>query len=148
MPALTAKPASAIQNKGARLDCSRIGPSSQLPVRAAKMQKKANRQTVPTCDAIRYNQPAARTSFRCRSKVIRKKQLTVNNSHAIRKWSPLLQSNTSPMLKSSALHHERPRGAEVGYCSSDQYLCAYTAPAPPTTHNSARNKALNPSSLR
>ena len=70
--------------------------------------------TVPTCDATRYNQPAARTSRRWRSSVIRKYALTVKSSQPIRKWRPLDDTSTTPMLNTSALHHIRPRGAEAG----------------------------------
>ena len=52
-PAFMPKPNSASQNNGASSACSRIGPSSQLPVRDASVAKKANRHIVPACEAAR-----------------------------------------------------------------------------------------------
>ena len=52
-PAFTPNPASASQNSGCSDAWSRIGPSSQLPVRTANKVKNANSAIVPACDAAR-----------------------------------------------------------------------------------------------
>ena len=53
MPAFTPNPNKASQNNGANSACSRIGPRSQLPVRAASSEKNANNASVPVCEAAK-----------------------------------------------------------------------------------------------
>ena len=121
MPAFNPKPTSASQNSGASSGRPRIGPRSQPPVRAASSAKNANRQTMLTCDAARYSQPAARTSRFCRSSVIRKYAATVKISQAIRKCSPFATTSTRPRQSSRRFHQARPAGAERGWAASGQY---------------------------
>ena len=81
-----------------------MGPRSQLPVRAAKVAKKAKRHIVPACDAARYSQPAARTSRRWRSSVIRKYPPIANSSHADEK----MQSIGHRQHEAHAQHQRAP----------------------------------------
>lgn len=52
-PAFMPNPTSINQNSGASAGRCPIGPSAQLPVRAARSEKKANSTSVPVCDAAR-----------------------------------------------------------------------------------------------
>ncbi len=129
-PALMPNPRSISQNNGARSARSRIGPSSQLPVRTASMAKNAKSASTATCDTARYSQPAARTSRCWRSSVIRKYAASVNSSHAMRKCSPLDTSSTSAMLVIRTVHQKRPARADRGCTSSPQYSRAYARTHP------------------